>query len=172
MAFIDQGMGSGTLTAKVEELAGRPAGEFLDEAQRRFSVGTPARTLFGVLPVARVIPQDFHSVLDYAGGAALLLAGAASDDGVAKACGIGLGMAVIGTSLMTDYRLSVSKRVPIEVHEVADHVSGLGAILTSFAFGRRGKGARVVHLLVGLTTIVGSLFTDYRAFSRRAPATP
>lgn len=46
-----------------------------------------------------------------------------------------------------------------------DYVTGLSAIAAPFLFGyrRRSKLATIAHMAVGLTIVLGSLFTDYRA---------
>ncbi|NMO22090.1 hypothetical protein HPC49_43460 [Pyxidicoccus fallax] len=128
------------------------------------AAGIMSRPLFGKLPVRRWIPQDVHSVLDYKGGTLSALAGALSDDPVAKAAGLALGSSVIGVSLMTDYRLSLTKLIPIEAHEIADYAYGAAAILAPFVLGyaKRSPIAAAVHVVVGLTTILASLVTDYR----------
>lgn len=133
------------------------------------SQGRPSKPLFGVLPLARLIPQDIHSVMDYASGA-MTGAGATSMCPKAKAASIFLGTSVIGISLMTDYKLSISKAVPIEAHEVADHVWGLSAIALPFVLGYWKTAPRVAlsHVISGAGTIISSLLTDYRAFRRRA----
>jgi hypothetical protein len=101
--------------------------------------------------------------MDYAGGLTLVAAGLAAESRFGRSLGIGLGAAVIGTSLLTDYRLSAAKVVPIEAHEAADYVVGLTAIAAPFFGGFRGRLARWLHVGVGLTQVVASLFTDYRA---------
>lgn len=116
------------------------------------------------LPIRRVIPIDVHSLLDYAGGSALIASGLASGDSVAAACGTALGSAAGSVSLLTDYRLSLKKWIPIEIHEVIDYVYGASAILAPFVFGysKKARFATFTHIMVGVTTILGSLFTDYR----------
>ncbi|WP_240359111.1 SPW repeat domain-containing protein [Pyxidicoccus trucidator] len=128
------------------------------------AAGILSRPLFGRLPLRRWIPQDVHSLLDYKGGTASLLAGLLSDDPVARAAGLALGSSVIGVSLLTDYRLSLTKLIPIEAHEIADYAYGAAAILAPFVLGyaRRSPVAAAIHVLVGLSTIVASLVTDYR----------
>lgn len=71
----------------------------------------------------------------------------------------------VGVALLTDYRLSLKKLIPIEVHEAIDYVWSLGVIAAPFVFGfaKRSRWVTLVHVLVGASTIVGSLFTDYRA---------
>jgi hypothetical protein len=126
--------------------------------------GVPARPLFGVLPIKRFVPQDIHSLLDYSN--ALTVAGVAlGATGAACTAGLGLGLSVAGVSLLTDYRLSLRKLIPIEVHESIDYAWGLAAIAAPFVFGyaRRSPLSAIVHIAVGVSTIIGSLFTDYRA---------
>jgi hypothetical protein len=126
--------------------------------------GVPARPLFGVLPIKRFVPMDVHSMLDYANG--LTVAGIAlGAKSPACTAGWALGMGVIGVSLLTDYRLSLRKIIPIEAHEVLDYAWGLSAIAAPFVFGyaRRSPLAAIVHIVAGVSTIIGSLFTDYRA---------
>ncbi|MFP2932468.1 hypothetical protein ACLESO_46440 [Pyxidicoccus sp. 3LG] len=128
------------------------------------AAGILSRPLFGRLPLRRWIPQEVHSLLDYKGGAATVAAGIASGDPVAKAAGLALGSSVIGVSLLTDYRLSLTKLIPIEAHEIADYVYGAAAILAPFVLGyaRRSPVAAAIHVLVGVSTIAASLVTDYR----------
>jgi hypothetical protein len=135
------------------------------EIPRRQRTGIPSRPLFGRLPLARKIPQDLHSVLDYASATTLLLAGMIADSRAARTTGIVLGAADAATSFMTDYRLSGPKLVPIEVHEALDYMAGIGAMLAPLWFGKRkgDRAAAIMHVLVGAGTIVVSLFTDYRA---------
>jgi hypothetical protein len=126
--------------------------------------GVPARPLFGVLPIKRFVPQDIHSLLDYAN--AFTVAGVAlGAKSPACTAGWALGLSVAGVSLLTDYRLSARKLIPIEVHESIDYVWGLAAIAAPFVFGyaRRSPLSAIVHIAVGVSTIIGSLFTDYRA---------
>lgn len=117
------------------------------------------------LPIKRVVPMDVHSVLDYASSATLIGTAFMTKDSCAAATGVALGAAAGGVSLFTDYRLSLKKWIPIEVHELADYVYGFGAVLAPFVFGYATKSKLVaaMHVFVGVTSIIGSLFTDYRS---------
>lgn len=132
--------------------------------------GIPSMPLLG-LPVRRLVPQDVHSVMDYAGGLSLLAAGLLTSHPAAKATAFALGGGIIGTSLLTDYRLSLAKVVPIEVHEASDYAVGLAAAILPTALGyRSSRTARLaswIQVAVGLSTIAASLFTDYRAVRGR-----
>jgi hypothetical protein len=151
------------LTTTLGELAHTDA----ERLRKDLSAGTPSRPLLGVLPLRRVVPQDVHSVMDYVGGATLMAVGVLCDDPAARNLGLAVGGATIATSLLTDYRLSLAKVVPIEVHEAADYLVAATAIAGPFAFGYRSATARWLHAAVGVTTLVASLFTDYRAQTRR-----
>lgn len=159
------------------EMGGVGASEVLSEQaigvgeratiDRPLSHGIPARKLLGVLPLARLIPQDVHSVLDYANGVTTLAGAVLSDDGEVVGASVALGASVIGVSAMTDYRLSAAKVIPIEAHEAIDYVWAAGCIAAPFVFGYAKKNPIVaaLHIGCGLATIAASLFTDYRAFT-------
>jgi hypothetical protein len=132
---------------------------------RSAAAGIPAMPLLGKLPLRRIIPQNLHSVLDYQGALIVAGVGLLSGSVVARTAGLVLGSADLGVSLLTDYRLSLRKVIPIEVHEAIDYVWSIGVIAAPFLLGysRRSRLATWVNVLVGASTIVASLFTDYRA---------
>lgn len=136
---------------------------------RTLSHGEPSKPVLGALPIARWIPMDVHSMMDY--GNAALIAGLATQTRLpeARTASLVLGAAVGSVSLITDYRLSLAKLIPIEVHEVIDHLWGIAAIAAPFVFGywKRAPKVSLVHVLAGASTIVASLVTDYRAVKRR-----
>lgn len=129
----------------------------------------PSKPLLGVLPLARVIPMDLHSVADYLCAGSYALSARLARTRRGRFVGIALGASVGGASLATDYRLSLVKAIPIEVHEVLDHVSGLSAISMPFLLGyaKRDPLASFVQIATGLVACVASLFTDYRASKGR-----
>jgi hypothetical protein len=144
----------------------------LDEAEAQdstLSQGAPAKTLFGVLPIKRVIPTDVHAVMDYTNSAVFGAGAIMTSCPEARLAGIVLGAAGASVSLMTDYRLSAAKVIPIEAHEVIDHAWGLMAIAAPFVLGYWKKAPLVAaaHVFAGASTILASLFTDYRAYSKR-----
>lgn len=132
----------------------------------------PAKPVLGVLPLARRIPQDVHSMMDYASALSYGVSAKLARTTRGAAVGMMLGGNVAGVSLMTDYRLSLSKVVPIEMHEVLDHVTGLTAITAPFLLGywRKDPIASAVQIGTGLAQVVASLFTDYRADKGIGPA--
>ncbi|WP_375769824.1 hypothetical protein NR798_02760 [Archangium gephyra] len=132
---------------------------------RSAAAGIPAMPLFDKLPLRRRIPQNLHSVLDYQGALTVAGVGLLSGVGTLRTASLVLGCSGLGVALLTDYKLSLFKLIPIEVHEVIDYVWSFGVIAAPFLFGgsRRSRFATWVHALVGASTIVASLFTDYRA---------
>lgn len=145
------------------------APEGAPEQERTLSHGAPAKKLFGVLPIMRLVPQDVHSMMDYANSGTFIAEGIMTDCPKARAASIVLGAAGAGVSMITDYRLSVAKFIPIEAHEVIDHAWGLMAIASPFVLGYWKSAPRVAmaHVIAGASNIIASLFTDYRAFSKR-----
>ncbi len=142
-----------------------------DEGDRTLSHGSPSKPLLGVLPIARLIPQDIHSVMDYvsgmmAGSGALM---AEEDDMRAKVASILLAASGAGVSLMTDYRLSLAKVIPIEAHEAIDHIWGMKAIALPFVLGywKTSPKTAMTHVVTGVGVILSSLVTDYRSWKRR-----
>ncbi len=136
---------------------------------RTLSHGSPSEPLLGVLPLARLIPQDVHSMMDYANGAAVGAGALMTDDPAARIASIALGASVIGVSALTDYRLSVAKVIPIEMHEATDYLWGAAAIAAPFVFGywKRAPRVAMMHVMSGAGTILSSLLTDYRSAKRR-----
>jgi hypothetical protein len=142
----------------------------LDERMSRpMSVGTPSKPLLG-LPLARIIPMDLHSFMDYGNGLVTGGMAFATDDKAARLASITLASLVVGVSAITDYRVSIAKIVPIEMHEIADYVWGASAIALPFVLGywKTSPKVAVAHIVAGLGSIVGSLITDYRAYSKRS----
>jgi hypothetical protein len=137
----------------------------VDKAE--LSTGVRSKSLMG-LPVRRVIPQDVHSVLDYTGGAAGLVAAFFANTARARLANTMLSTTTLGVSALTDYKLSLAKVVPIEVHEVVDYVWGLGNVMAPFALGyyRKDKAVSLIQIALGIGTVAASLVTDYRSFSR------
>lgn len=125
----------------------------------------PSARLFGALPLARVVPQDVHSVIDYVNAATAISTVLFADSTAGKIAGAALGASGATVSALTDYRLSAAKLIPIEAHEAIDHGWGLLAIAAPFALGyfRKDPTIAALHVMLGASTILVSLFTDYRA---------
>jgi hypothetical protein len=124
-----------------------------------------SKPLLGTLPLARLIPQDVHSVLDYVSSATCAASAVVASSPIAKTAGAVLAASDAGVSAMTDYRLSAAKVIPIEVHETIDYAWGAMAICAPFVLGYAKKEplAAMLQIFAGATTILASLVTDYRA---------
>jgi hypothetical protein len=134
-------------------------------AELRPSSPIPAKTVFGRLPLRRGVPQDVHSLMDYASAGAFLLSAALARTRRGRAVGLILGTSIAGVSLFTDDRLAAVKAIPIEVHEVLDHASGSSAVVAPFVLGyvRRDPVASAIQIVAGAFAVFAGLFTDYRA---------
>jgi hypothetical protein len=112
-----------------------------------------------------VVPQDVHSVLDYVHSAGFFASATLARTARGRAMGVALGVGLGGASMVTDYRLSAAKLLPIELHESLDYAGGLTAIAAPFVLGyvKKDPIAALIHIGLGIGTIVTSLFTDYRA---------
>lgn len=139
------------------------------QADRTLSHGEPAQPLLRVLPIKRWIPQDVHSMMDYGGGLAVGSGYFTADDDAACWASIGLAASVVGVSMLTDYRLSVAKVIPIRAHETIDYIWGASCIAAPFLFGywKKSPVAAMTHVMVGASTILASLFTDYRSYKQQ-----
>jgi hypothetical protein len=131
---------------------------------RGADAGFPSEALFRVLPLERLIPQDIHSVGDYLGalGVGALAAGSGTSRG--RVAGLMLALSGVGVSLVTDYRLSLKKWMPIEVHEAIDYVWSLATLASPWLFGYAKKAPAMAlgQVLAGVGYLVFSALTDYR----------
>ena len=140
------------------------------QQDRTLSHGVPARPLLRVLPIKRWIPQDVHSVMDYVDGLTAASGALMADcSQTARVASIALGASVIGVSLLSDYRLSVAKVIPIRTHEALDYLWGAACIAAPFALGywKKSPSTAMTHVMVGAGTILASLFTDYRSYKQQ-----
>jgi hypothetical protein len=138
------------------------------EEDRPLSHGTRSRPLLG-LPIARLIPMDVHTIFDYAGGLGLAVVSYLAESNRARAAGTALGAATIAVSLITDYRISAVKLLPIEVHEMLDYFAGFATLAAPFVLGyrRRERLVSAVQIAGGIGEVLVAMFTDYRAYRGR-----
>ncbi|MCY0998919.1 hypothetical protein OWM54_17400 [Myxococcus sp. MISCRS1] len=149
-------------TAPRAESAPRRVARHLVDTSAR--AGILSRPLLERFPLRRWVPSEVHTLLDYRAGVAAVVAGHLSEDGTARRAGWALGASLVGITLLTDARLSVSKLIPIEVHELFDYVHGAAAVLAPFALGyaKRHPLTAAAHVLLGLSSLAVALVTDYR----------
>jgi hypothetical protein len=155
------------LTTKLGELPGAIEMRLARAVPSKEIASTP---LLGVLPLARVVPQDVHTLIDLRNAIGGFVTTFIARDDAARFASAALGGSILGVSMLTDCRLSVAKVIPIEAHEAFDYVWGAAAIAAPFVFGYWKKQRRLAmaHVMLGVTTLVVSLFTDYRAARGRA----
>ncbi|HEX8698026.1 MAG TPA: hypothetical protein VF815_04270 [Myxococcaceae bacterium] len=134
---------------------------------RSNAAGIISRPLPGGLPLRRWVPQGVHSVTELAVGAAVAVAGGLSGVETARRVGLGLGLGLAGVTLLTDTRVTLSRLVPIELHELTDYGWGVAAIAAPFVGGyaRRAPLTAAVHVLAGAAMLLGAFVTDYRCRS-------
>jgi hypothetical protein len=132
------------------------------------SISLESRPLLGALPLARIIPQEAHSSLDYAMGATCIASALFADTTAAQVAGATLGASLGCVCALSDHRLSAAKLIPIESHEVLDHLWGATAIAAPFVFGywKKDPAVAALHVMAGAATILTALFTDYRVARR------
>jgi hypothetical protein len=125
----------------------------------------PSKPLLGVLPLARVVPQRVHTTMDWMASALCAASAAVATTNEACVAGTAFAASGAGVSVTTDYRMSVAKWIPIEVHETIDYAWGASVALAPFVLGyaKRDRLATILQVAAGLGTILVSLFTDYRA---------
>lgn len=116
----------------------------------------------------RPIPTRVHGVLDYLTGILLIVSPWLFDFAngeMAQWIPIVVGAAILLVSLITDYELSLIKRVPVPTHLAIDIMGGALLAVSPWLFGF----AELVywpHLVIGLAEIGAGLLTrqvpDYR----------
>jgi hypothetical protein len=152
------------MSATVDVPHGRPMMIRSYLFERRSQYEPMSRPILG-LPLKRVVPMEVHALLDYANAGTTAATAIIADRPEARTAGVVLSALVGGISLVTDYDLSLKKWVPIEVHEVADYLWGFSAVAAPFLLGyfKKNRVASAMQIFAGVTTILGSLFTDYRS---------
>lgn len=120
-----------------------------------------------------IISLKTHNILDYVGGTALLLSPyifGFSEISVARNTFLLLGIALVAYSLLTNYRYSIAKIIPLGVHMTLDVLLGVFTMLapwvldysytlTSFQIG--------VHLVLGVGVLGLVAFTQPRTERER-----
>ncbi len=107
-----------------------------------------------------MIPLRIHNILDYVIAAVLIftpyLLGFSSLNAARNVFGI-LGVSLAVYSLITDYRYSIAKIVPLGVHMAMDVVTGFGLMLAPSIFGYSSliTGTQFgAHFVLGLGAVV------------------
>src|SRR3954467_14410626 len=100
------------------------------------------------------IPTKPHAAADYAPGALLLAAPrlTGARDPRARTLLRGVGAAVLGQALVTDWELAPVRRLPVRAHLAADAATGATLLASPLllGLGARGTGAWLPPAVVGL----------------------
>lgn len=113
-----------------------------------------------------MISLKTHNIADYCLGASFLLAPylfGFSGMYFAHDVFTVLGFAVLGYSLLTDYRRSLAKAIPLTMHMTFDVIVGVFAVLAPWVYGYREELTApqiAVHWILGLGTIAAAILTD------------
>jgi len=115
-----------------------------------------------------MISLKIHNILDYVAGVALILCPPIfgfSDVMGARNLFLVLGFGLIGYSLITQYRYSIAKIIPIGVHMFLDVMAGLVLMVGPWLFDYRSMittGQTALHFVLGLGIWALVAFTDKR----------
>jgi hypothetical protein len=114
----------------------------------------------------RIIPTRMHGMLDYIVGLLLVISPwlfGFSDVGTAKWTFIVIGVAMLLTSLMTNYELGVVHVVPMHIHLWVDAIAGVVLALSPWILGYAddaGANAWLPALVIGIAEIGAAAMSD------------
>lgn len=116
-----------------------------------------------------IIPLNVHNVIDYVVGAVLLITPAFfgfSEVTLAANVFYTAGLGLILYSLLTQYKYSIAKLIPVRVHMVLDALVGLTVMFAPWLLNYRGAltdGQTTVHLVLGAGAVALAIFTGPRS---------
>lgn len=108
------------------------------------------------------ISTKVHGILDYLSGALLIALPWLfdfADHDTARWVAIGVGLAVLGLSLFTDYEAGLVRQIPMSVHLTTDLLAGVLLAASPWLFGFADR-VYLPHLILGLMEIGASLLTQ------------
>ncbi|MCU0494591.1 MAG: hypothetical protein MUD01_23645 [Chloroflexaceae bacterium] len=109
----------------------------------------------------QIISTKVHGVLDYVAGLGLiLLPFLLGWPGNLTTLMIVVAAAVLISSLITRYELSVAKILPMRAHLILDGLAGIVLIGAAFWFRDLGTGVFTILLLLGLFELGAALLTE------------
>lgn len=109
----------------------------------------------------RRIPTRLHGMMDYAGGAFLIVSPwlfGFNDDKPATWAVIGVAIVILVQSLLTDYELGVARRIPMRVHLMMDTLAGAFLIASPWLLGFADE-VWVPHLVFGIAEMGAAKMT-------------
>lgn len=125
----------------------------------------PAKPMLRELDLPLVIPQHTHSIIDFVASGAALASTFVARTNTARIAGSTLALAQAANAATADTQLSLARSVPIEAHQKLDLAWGFASVIAPFALGyvRKDPFAAACQIVAGAATLVGALFTDFRA---------
>jgi hypothetical protein len=114
----------------------------------------------------RIIPTRVHAMLDYVVGALLVVSPwlfGFSDVGTAKWTFVVIGLALLLTSLMTNYELGLMHVVPMHIHLWVDALAGVVLALSPWIFGYAndtGANGWLPALVIGIAEVGTAAISD------------
>lgn len=115
----------------------------------------------------RMISLKTHNIVDYCLGAAFILAPHLFDFSrvyFAHDVFLVLGLAILGYSALTDYRYSLVKAIPVNMHLTFDIAVGIFAVLAPWIYGYRDELSSLqidVHWAFGMSAIAIAVMTGW-----------
>jgi hypothetical protein len=110
----------------------------------------------------KFISRKTHSILDYVMGVVLIAApwilGFANIE-AAKWSAVGVGIAMLGMSLLTDYEGGVMKTIPMSAHLTMDVLAGIFLAVSPWLFGFSDQ-VYLPHLIFGILEVGAGLCTQ------------
>jgi hypothetical protein len=110
----------------------------------------------------RFIPTKVHGVLDYSVGFLVMISPwvfGFAYGGTETWLPFFLGLSTLVISLFTDYELSISKRIPLNIHLALDFLSGIFLFASPWLFGF-AEVVYLPHLVFGLLEMIVPLTTQ------------
>jgi uncharacterized membrane protein HdeD (DUF308 family) len=130
------------------------------------------------MPRRGPIPLNLHAMIEPLVGVIFILAPFVLDfdDSSARTLSIVIGIVILLSGLMTKWRLSLVKLIPLRVHFMTDVLIGIVSIAAPFVLGFSDETAPLVFFLVMGVAELGAAFGtawapgDERAGARPRPA--
>lgn len=116
-----------------------------------------------------IIPLNIHNVIDYIVGAVLLITPAFfgfAEVTIAANVFYTAGLGLILYSLLTQYKYSIAKLIPVRVHMILDALVGLSVMFAPWLLNYRGaltEGQTTVHLALGAGAVALAILTGPRS---------
>lgn len=113
----------------------------------------------------RIISRKFHAILDYMSGILLIASPwifGFADINAAKWVAIGMGILILGMSMITDYEGGTAKIMSMSGHLTMDVIGGIFLAASPWIFGFADQ-VYLPHLILGVMEIGAGLMTETKS---------